>query len=120
MSLHDGDFGNARGRREAFENRDAIERRARIEAASASAVRDRLEKGSPSWARRNFAGMLNELVRRCGWAANCRGWRRCEDPQGAEVRLMKRFEDHNARPGSVHESVPVGDPTTGERLSVQG
>ena len=63
MSLHDGDFGNARGRREAFENRDAIERRARIEAASASAVRDRLEKGSPSSARRNFAGMLNELVR---------------------------------------------------------
>ena len=63
MSLHDGDFGNACGRREAFENRDAIERRARIEAASASAVRDRLEKGSPSSARRNFAGMLNELVR---------------------------------------------------------
>ncbi len=64
MSLHDGVFGNARGRREAFENRDAIERRARIEAASASkTVRDRLEKGSPSSARRNFAGMLNELVR---------------------------------------------------------
>ena len=63
MSLHDGDFGNARGRREAFENRDAIERRARIEAETASSARNRLEKGSPSSARRNFAGMLNELVR---------------------------------------------------------
>ncbi len=63
MSLHDGDFGNARGRREAFENRDAIERRAWIEAETASSARNRLEKGSPSSARRNFAAMLNELVR---------------------------------------------------------
>ena len=58
-----GEDNFGRGRREAHEGRDATLRRARIEAASASAVRDRLEKGSPSSARRNFAGMLNELVR---------------------------------------------------------
>ena len=62
MSLHDGDFGNARGRREAFENRDAIERRARIEAEDARRTRNRLEQGSPTWARRNFADILNGLV----------------------------------------------------------
>ena len=58
-----GEDNFGRGRREAHEGRDATLRRARIEAMSASAVRDRLEKGSPSSARRNFAGMLNELVR---------------------------------------------------------
>ena len=61
MLKGEDNFGH--GRREAHEGRDATLRRARIEAASASAVRDRLEKGSPSSARRNFAGMLNELVR---------------------------------------------------------
>jgi len=51
-----------RGRIEAYENREAIERQARIEAETASAARNRLEKGSPSWARRNFASILNAMV----------------------------------------------------------
>ena len=62
MFQNEGDFGNARGRREAFEGRNALDRRARIEAADASATRNRLEKGSPSSARLNFAGMLNALA----------------------------------------------------------
>jgi hypothetical protein len=45
-----------------MEGREAIERRARIEAETASAARNRLEKGSPSSARRDFAGMLNAMV----------------------------------------------------------
>ena len=60
MFTGEGNF--ERGRREANEGRDAIERRARIEAEAASAVRNRLEKGSPSSARRDFAGMLNAMV----------------------------------------------------------
>jgi hypothetical protein len=60
MFRGEGNF--ERGRREANEGREARERRARIEAESASAARGRLEKGAPSWERRNFAGMLNALV----------------------------------------------------------
>ena len=58
-------FGNGdfeRGRKEAMEGRERIERRDRIEAESAAAVRNRLEKASPDCARRNFAGILNSLV----------------------------------------------------------
>ena len=58
MSLHDGDFGNARGRREAFENRDAIERRARQEAMDASATRRRLEAGRPNGERADLAKVV--------------------------------------------------------------
>ena len=58
MSLHDGDFGNACGRREAFENRDAVERRARIEAADASATRRRLETGLPVGERANLSKIV--------------------------------------------------------------
>ena len=57
-----GEDSFARGRREANEGREASERRARIEAEDARRTRNRLEKGSPSWARRNFADILNELV----------------------------------------------------------
>jgi hypothetical protein len=60
MFTGEGNF--ERGRREALEGREAIERRARIEAEAASAVRNRLEKGSPSAGRRDFAGMLNAMV----------------------------------------------------------
>ena len=60
MFTGEGNF--ERGRREAMENRDAIERRARIEAEAASAARNRLEKGSPSAGRRNFADILNTMV----------------------------------------------------------
>ena len=60
MFTGEGSF--ERGRLEAMENRDAIARRARIEAETASAVRNRLEKGSPSAGRRNFAGILNAMV----------------------------------------------------------
>ena len=60
MFTGEGSF--ERGRREANEGREAIERRARIEAEAASAVRNRLEKGSPSAGRRDFAGMLNAMV----------------------------------------------------------
>jgi hypothetical protein len=52
----------ARARREAREGRDAIERLARIEAEDARRTRNRLEKGSPSAGRRDFAGILNALV----------------------------------------------------------
>jgi len=58
--MREGDF--ERGWREAFEGRDATERRARIEAETARAARNRLEKGSPSAARRDFAGILNAMV----------------------------------------------------------
>jgi hypothetical protein len=57
-----GEGSLERGRREALEGREAIARRAMIEAETASAARNRLEKGSPSWARRNFAGILNGMV----------------------------------------------------------
>jgi hypothetical protein len=57
-----GEGSLERGRRDAHEGREAIERRARIEAEAASAVRNRLEKGSPSAGRRNFAGILNAMA----------------------------------------------------------
>jgi hypothetical protein len=60
MFTGEGSF--ERGRREALEGREAIARQARIEAETAGAARNRLEKGSPSWARRNFAGILNAMV----------------------------------------------------------
>ena len=60
MFTDEGNF--ERGRLEALEGREAIERLARIEAETASAVRNRLEKGSPSAGRRNFAATLNEMV----------------------------------------------------------
>ena len=58
----EGDFGNARGRREARENRDAVERRAKIEAADASATRRRLEKGLPSGERTNLLGKVAAMA----------------------------------------------------------
>ena len=54
----EGDFGNVRGRREARENRDAVERRARIEAADASATRRRLETGLPVGERANLSKIV--------------------------------------------------------------
>jgi hypothetical protein len=52
----------ARARREALEVRDANDRLAKREADDARRTRNRLETGSPSWARRNFADILNGLV----------------------------------------------------------
>jgi hypothetical protein len=57
MSLNKGDF--ERGRVEAMENRERIDRLAKIEAESASAARSRHYSGGP---RRDFAGILNSLV----------------------------------------------------------
>ena len=51
-----------RARREAYEVQEMRDRLAKVEAESASRTRNRLEKGSPSSARRDFAGMLNALV----------------------------------------------------------
>jgi hypothetical protein len=62
MLKGEGDFGNARGRREAFENRDAIDRRAGIEAMDASATRRRLEKGLPSGERTNLLGKVTAMA----------------------------------------------------------
>jgi hypothetical protein len=54
-----GDF--ERGRREAMEGRERIDRLAKIEREAASAQRDRLERGSPSAGHANMVTMLNKL-----------------------------------------------------------
>ena len=62
MIMSDGDSDFQRGRREAHEGREEIQRRARIEAEDARATRDRLEKGSPSAPRRSLVNILNGMV----------------------------------------------------------
>ena len=54
--------GFARGRAEAMETRERIERRDRIERESAEAQRSRLERQSPDCSRRDFASILNGLT----------------------------------------------------------
>ena len=62
MIMSDGDSGFQRGRREAREGREEVQRRARIEAEDARATRDRLERGSPSAPRRSLVNILNGMV----------------------------------------------------------
>jgi len=62
MIMSDGDSGFQRGRREAREGREEVQRRARIEAEEARATRDRLERGSPSAPRRSLVNILNGMV----------------------------------------------------------
>jgi hypothetical protein len=50
------------GKNEAFETRNRNDALAQREAESAGAQRNRLERGSPSAERLNFAGVLNSLV----------------------------------------------------------
>ena len=77
--------GFERGRREAFETRERIEKRDRIEREAASAQRERLERASPDCARRNFAGILNGLTAD-GPRTNGRAWTPITRSAGGSVR----------------------------------
>jgi hypothetical protein len=52
-----------------------MDRRAQQDVREAKATRERLEKGSPSAGRRDFAGIINALVADAR-GGNCRGSRR--------------------------------------------
>ena len=108
MSLHDGDFGNARGRREAFENRDAIERLAKREADDACRTRNRLETGSPSWARRNFADVLNALVAD-GASRELPGLAALEGIRKRQQYGYRSAEDHNRAYEKFQKSEAFGE-----------
>ena len=117
----EGDFGNARGLREARENRDAIDRRARIEAMDASATRRRLEKGLSSGERTNLLGKVAAMA-----TVDALAGRSVEGTLGAlrnmaqggmrKARAERPKEDRRQMPQTSVNVTPIVEGRTYERV----